>query len=556
VIGAPVGAHLRQIRDVFGIVFRNRDLGRVLVAFGGFTSHEFGVWIAVLVYAYQQGGTTEAGVVAFVQLVPAMLFAPFAAVLADRHAPARVLWWGYVAQAVTTGATAVVILAGGSPYAAYACAAAASTAVTLTRPTQAALTPSLSRTPRELAASNVVASWVENASILAGPALTGVLFALSDAGVVVAVMAGLAGGTALLVAPLARRASGQVTALASESVGVVEECSAGFRTLAREPTLRLVVGLLALQYVVWGALDVFAVVLAIEVLGMGEAGAGYLNAAFGAGGVLGGVVTVALVGRRRLAPALGAGMLLWGAAFLLLGLFPTVAGALLLLAVAGIGNSLADVAGRTLLQRTAQEDVLARVFGVLEGVSMAALALGSISVPVLVVWLDPEAAILAAGAVLPVALILVRRRLRAIDAAATVPVVEIALLRSLPIFAPLSAPELEGVARGLEPVEAAAGTTIVRQGEVGDRYYAVADGVVEVSADGDLVRTSGRGEGFGEIALLRDVPRTATVSAKTDVRLYALEKEPFVAAVTGHAQSYRAAARQMRERGAALAGAE
>lgn len=548
--------HLRQIHDVFGTVFRNRDLGRVLFAFGGFTSHEFGVWIAVLVYAFQQGGTTEAGVVALVQLVPAMLFAPFASVLADRHAPARVLFWGYVAQAVTTGATAAVILADGSPYAAYACATAAATAVTLTRPTQAALTPSLSRTPEELTASNVVMSWIENVSILAGPALTGVLFAISGAGVVVAVMAAVGAGTALLVAPLASRASRRVGRAAWESASVVGECAAGFRTLAGEPTLRLVVGLLALQYVVWGALDIFAVVLALEVLGMGESGAGYLNAAFGAGGVIGGLVTVTLVGRRRLAPALAAGMLLWGASFLLLGLFPTVAAALLLLAVAGIGNSLADVAGRTLLQRTAQEDVLARVFGVLEGVSMAALALGSISVPVLVAWLGVESAILVVGAVLPAALILVGCRLRAIDAAATVPVVEIALLRSLPIFAPLPAPELEGVARGLDSVEVAAGTTIVHQGEVGDRYYAVADGVVEVSVDGDLVRTCGRGEGFGEIALLRDVPRTAAVTAKTDVRLYALEKEPFVAAVTGSAQSYRAAAQQMRERRAALAGAE
>ena len=542
----------RQMREVFGTVFRNRDLGRVLVAFGGFISHELGVWIAVLVYAYQQGGATEAGVVAFVQLVPATLFAPLAGVLADRYVSARVLFWGYVGQAVATGATAVVILAEGSPYAAYACATVAATAVTVTRPTQAVVTPALSRTPEELTATNVASSWIENLSILAGPALTGVLFGISGPGVVVAVMAAVVLGSAFLVAPLAGRAAGRVAAPSSESPGVIEECVAGFRTLAREPTPRLIVGLLALQFVVWGAFDVLAVVLAIQVLGMGDAGAGYLNAAFGAGGVIGGVVTVALVGRRRLAPALAAGMLLWGASFLVLGLFPTVAGALLLIAAAGLGNSVADVAGRTLLQRTAREDVLARVFGVLEGVSMAALAVGSIAVPALVAVLDPETTLLVVGAVLPAALIVVGRHLRAIDGAATVPVVQIALLRSLPIFAPLSAPELEGVARVLEPVEAAAGTVIIRQGEAGDRYYAVADGSVEVSFDGDLVQTRGRGEGFGEIALLRDVPRTATVTAKTNVRLYALEKDPFVAAVTGHPQSYRAAAHEMRERGATL----
>ena len=150
---------------------------------------------------------------------------------------------------------------------------------------------------------------------------------------------------------------------------------------------------MALQYVVWGAFDILAVVLAIQVLDMGEAGAGYLTAAFGAGGVIGGLVTVMLVGRRRLAPSLAAGMLCWGASFVLLGVFPTVVCALLLIAAAGVGNSLADVAGRTLLQRTAQEDVLARVFGVLEGLQMAALALGSIAVPPLVAGLGPEATV-------------------------------------------------------------------------------------------------------------------------------------------------------------------
>jgi Cyclic nucleotide-binding domain len=268
--------------------------------------------------------------------------------------------------------------------------------------------------------------------------------------------------------------------------------------------------------------------------------------------VIGGVVTVALVGRRRLAPGLAAGMLLWAMAFLVLGLFPTVLGAIVLLAIAGVGNSLADVAGRTLLQRTAREDVLARVFGVLEGLSMAALAIGSIAVPALVAGLGTEETLIVTGAVFPVVLLLVGRRLRDIDEAATVPVVEIALLRSLPVFAPLGAPELEGVARVLEPVEATAGTVLIRQGETGDRYYAVADGDVEVSIDGDPVQTRGRGEGFGEIALLRDVARTATVTAKTDVRLYALDKDPFVAAVTGHTQCYRAAVQEMRERGAAL----
>src|SRR3954452_13777825 len=507
---------MRRAARVLGAVFRNRDLRRVEVAFVGFNSAEWGVWIAMLVYAYEQGGATTAGIVASIQLVPAGLAAPFGSVLADRYPPVRVLVFGYVAQAASMGATAIVLLATDMPYLAYALAAVAATAVTITRPTQSALTPALVRSPDELTATNVVSGWIESLSVLLAPALTGVILAFSGPGTVFAVMAGVAFASAVLVAgvhgPGATRTAGESKPL--------EEITAGFRVLKEEPGPRLLVGLLAAQFVAIGALDVLYVVLAIGVLDLGESGVGYLNAAFGAGGVLGLAATVLLVGRAPLLGPLVAGVAAWCASLAVLGLWPTRLGAFVLFAAAGGARGLVDVAGRTLLQRTAPPEVLARVFGVLEGLTMAALAIGSLLTPALVAIAGAKAALLGIAVLLPVALAAFGRQLRDVDRRADVPVVEISLLRTVPIFSPLGAPELEALARSLAPVEARAGLAVVREGDPGDLFYAIADGELEVTRSGRALRRLGRGDVFGEIALLQEIPRTATVTATTPSSLY------------------------------------
>jgi cyclic nucleotide-binding protein/MFS transporter len=526
---------------VVGSVFGNRDLRRVELAFVAFNSAEWGVWIAMLVYAYERGGATEAGIVAVVQLVPAAVFAPVAAGLGDRFPPARVLTLAYLVQAAALGATGAALLAGAPAPLSYALAACATTAVTLTRPAQAALVPGLARAPEELTAANVVSGWIESLSLVAAPAVTGVLLDVGSAGLVFAVMAcfSLAGG--LVVAPV----EGPPAAAGER------EPLRALRLVREEPEARLLLGLLAAESVAIGALDVVYVVLAVSLLDLGGSGAGYLNAAFGAGGVLGIAATASLVGRRRLIPPLAAGAIAWGGAFLALGASPRVATAFALLAVAGAGRIVVDVAGRTLLQRISPVDLLARVFGLLEGLSMAALAVGSLLTPLLVAVAGGRAAVIGVGCVLPAALLLAGSRLLAIDRRATVPVVELSLLRSLPLFAPLGPPALESLARELVPVEATAGEEVVREGEAGELFYAVADGALEASADGRPLRTLRRGDAFGEIALLHSVPRTATVRATTHARLYALGRAPFLAAVAAHPVASEEAERTVGERLAA-----
>jgi hypothetical protein len=532
-------AHVAQIRRVFAIIARNRELRRVTLAFAAFNGAEWGVWIAMLVYAYRRGGATEAGIVAVVQLVPAGAFAPLAAGLADRHRPARVLAGGYVAQALAMGGTAVALLLGVPAPLVYAFAALGATLVTVTRPTQAALLPGLARSPAELTATNVVNGWVESVAMLAAPALTGVLLAVGSPGLVFAVMAGLTSLGAVVVAPI------------EGPPAAATEMAAPEQLTERAP--RLLIGLLGAQYVLIGALDVLFVVLAIGVLGLGGSGAGYLNAAFGAGGVLGIAATVTLVGRRRISPPLAAAAAVFSVSFVLIGVWPTTASTFLLLVVAGVGRSLFDVAGRTMLQRTVSADVLARSFGLLEALSMAGLALGSMLVPVLVALGGARAACIGLGALLPVGAIVAGGRLLELDRAANVPIVEISLLRSLPLFAPLGAPALESLARATHEVDVAEDDVVIRTGEVGDLFYAIADGRFDVRFKGKSVAVLERGEGFGEIALLKHIPRVADVVAITPGRLYALGKEEFVPAVTGHPVAAAEGERLVRERMAANA---
>ncbi len=518
-----------SVLRVLATVFRNPELRRVELGFVAFNAAEWGTWIAMLVYAYEQGGATTAGLVALAQLVPAGLCAPFGAVLADRRGPAWMLPLSYVAQAATMGTTAVALLADAPPLLVYAFAATAATSVTLTRPAQSALLPGLARSPEELTASNVVSAWIESVSVFAAPAAAGVLLGISGPGAVFAVLAvvALAGGVLTFGLP------GPAGSAGGEEAGPLEETVAGFRLLSEDRDARVLVGLLGAQYIGIGALDVLYVVLALGLLGIGESGAGYLNAAFGAGGVLGIAATAALVGRPHLARPLLAGLAVWAVALWALAAYATIIGAFVFLAAAGAGRSLLDVAGRTLLQRTAPTELLSRVFGVLEGISMAALAIGSILTPVLVALAGAKGALVGIGAVLPVIALLARRRLVDIDRSATVPVTEIALLRSSPTFGLLGAPQLERLARSLTPTSVPAGTTFIREGEDGDRAYLVADGVLDVSVGGKRVAELRRSDLVGEIALLRGGKRTATVVARNDARLYELDSEAFFETVGG-----------------------
>jgi Major Facilitator Superfamily/Cyclic nucleotide-binding domain len=525
----------RRLR-AFGSLAGNRALPRVLAAYLLFILTEYAVWIAMLVFAYKRGGTTVAGLVAVAQLVPAAVVAPVAASLADRRSPVRLLAGGYLVQAAAMAGTAAAIGAD-SPLAAYAAAVVASTAVTTTRPAQSALIPSLAATPDQLTAANVVAGWLEAAGAAAAGLVVGVLISLAGVGSVFAVCAGLGLVAMLLVAGL------RVAGLASAEQGAQESTAGaaeGLRLAVRQPRLRLMLALLTADAVVVGALDLLVVILALTVLGRPPGWAGYLEFAFGAGAVLAATISAVLVGRRLGGPILAAALVFSGA-LAAVAFGPGLAGTVVLLAVAGAGHLLLAVATRTLLQRSVPPQLIGRIFGVLEGFTMAGLAVGALLVPALAHLGGSRLAVLGVAAVLPLAAVAGGRAVFRLDAGTTVPVVEIALLRSLPLFAELPAPAIEGLAAALRPVRLDAGAVLIRQGDPGDAYFAIAAGELDAEQDGRFLGRYGRGDGVGEIALLRSVPRTATVIAHTPATVYQLDRDLFLTAVLGHAPTRRQA---------------
>lgn len=557
-----------SVAGIFATTIRNRSLLSLELAFAAFNGAEWAVWVSLLVYAYSVGGATASGAMALVQLIPCIFLAPYIGALADRRRPGRVLLVGYLVQGVAMGAVAAAIALDAPSWTVFAMAPAINLGITVPRPAQSALLPSIVRRPIELTAANVVSSWAENGSVLVAPAIAGVLLGIGGPELAIVFLACLSFIAALLVLPIPGpppMAQGEESAAGAEagddaaeggdqgagSVSLTAQVTAGIRAVRAEPSVRLLVMLLGSQYILVGALDVLYVVLSISVLEMGEAGAGYLNSAFGAGGLIGAALTAGLVARRRLAPALGAGVITAALALGLLGLFPTVLTAFALLALAGMGRTVLDVTGRILLQRSAPPHVIADVFSLLESLMNVGLAFGSIIVPVLVGLSGARAALIGTGVIFLLIVTASWRGLASVDDAASVPHVEIRLLQSIPIFAPLPAPQLEGLARALTPDSVPAGTVMMREGEVGEHYCAIASGEVAVTRGGKEVARLSRGEGFGEIALIEDVPRTATVTATQPTEVYYLEKEPFVIALTGHAPAKTAAssvvARRLRE---------
>jgi predicted MFS family arabinose efflux permease len=530
-----VGRRLAEGGAALASNLRRPDLRRAQLAFGSAYAAEWSFTVALGVVAFRDGGATAVGIVALIRMLPSALVAPFATAVADRVRRDRVLIWIGVMRAAAVAAAAVVMAMDLSAVFVYLLAVIATIPFTAFRPAHSALLPALCETPKELTAANASRGLLDSASTLIGPLLAALLLDVSGPEAVFALTAGLSLWSAFLVSlidyePAPREAP-------PAPIRVAADTAEGLRAIAAQRDVTMLFGLGAVQAVTRGALNVFTVVVAIELLETGEPGVGVLTAAVGVGAVMGSLGASVLVGSRRLAAYTGLGIALWGTPLAMIGVFPSELIALAMLAIVGAGNALVDLGYFTLFPRLMPDEVLARVFGALESLVALAVGLGSILTPLLIYLFGIRGALVAIGLMTPVAVALAWSRLVRVDEGLGTQADIIDRLRRVTMLRPLPVSTIEHLARNVREESFDPDGTVIEQGQVGKSFYVIVSGEVEVKENGRLLGLLSDGDSFGEIALLRDVPRTRTVRARTPLTLYALDRRHFVPIVSGYSES-------------------
>ena len=523
----------------FSATARNPGLLRAQLAFAATWTAEAAFTVGIAVVAFRDGGAEAVGIVAFARLAPTALFTPFGTALADRFPRDRVLVWSCLVRAAAT-ATATFLLVAGAPHGAvYGLAVLSTAAFRLFRPAHSALLPRLCNTPFELRSANVVRGLFDSLSTLLGPLAAALLLGLGSPAAVFVTSAALSFASGVLLLGLSYEAPprGRPQALRR----IAHETVEGFQALARYRDAGVLIGLALMQTLTQGFLSVFVVVLALEQLGMGESGVGLLTAALGAGAVMSSLgATMRLTG-KRLAALQGVGVMLWGLPLTISGALPYAPVVVGLICVIGIGNSLVDIGLHTLPARLVPEELLARVFGVKASLTALTGAVGAFVTPFAIDLLGIRGALVLLGLLAPAAVALAWSRLHAIDAAIARRDREIGVLNGIAMFRPLPMPAIDLLALNVDHVEVAAGQEVFHQGDQGDRFYVIEDGEAEVIGDGRPIRKLGSGDGFGEIAVLQERSRTATVRARTPLTLRGLDRRHFRSAVSGYESSRRKA---------------
>jgi MFS family permease len=502
---------------------------------------EWAFTVAIGLVAYAHGGALAVGIVGVARLVPAGLLAPFLAAYGDKVRREHLLITLSLVRAVATAAIWAVLMAGSTMVPVYVLAAISQIAFTPFRGTHSALLPSLCRTPEELTSVNIVRGALDSLSIVLGPLLAAGIVATTDVAWVFIVAAGFAFVSAAMLVGVSYER------LPVAKHHVVKEMAEGLRRVVKTPGLRLVVGLMALQTAIRGAYTVFVVVVALNLLHRAGSVAGVLQATLGVGAFIAALLCGRYVTGAAMARWLGFGILLWSLPLAALGLAPSYVAALLASAAIGGGKATVDLAAFTLIPRMTPDRVLARVFGALESIIALSVGLASLATPLLSDAVGIKDALLIVG-LTPTAFVLIAwPALNRIDNTVQVSTKAMNSLREVAMLRPLPVPVLERLVRHMRRVTCDDGHVVFSAGDHGSAYYVIAKGSVEIRDGQTVVRELGKGEGFGEIALLSEGVRTMSVVAIEHTELLEIDRADFLVAVTSFGDA-GSAARAVSER--------
>ena len=516
---------VRTYRELFR---RNPALARLLA--GEFISG-IGDWlylVAILVVVYAESNSPVLlGIIGAARILPYVLLSVPAGMVADRFDRRMVLLVTDLARGAIMVGLALAVMLGLPTVVIIGLSILAACFSTFFGPAIGALLPTLVD-ERDLGPANSAWATLDNVAFIIGPAIAGILLASGGLEVAFLINAASFGIVAVILWQLPVPAR---VAAVPEGGEEPEAAPAGWRALARPLAGPLVLDS-AISFVI-GGVNVLTVVIAVDVLGAGESGTGFLQAATGVGGVVAGVAGGALLARRLRVPlviggALGAAGLAW------LALSGGLVMAMVAIGVAVAGLLLLDVVNTTMIQRIVPDELRGRAMGVLQTSSAVVYSLGSLLMPIVASLLGVPIVLVAAAVVVVAGVAGALLLLRVQPEPAPIDPDRLRLLDQ-PIFAGLPAARIEAAARRLVPVPVREGEVVIRQGDVADRFYVVDAGSVRVSRvqEGEEVtlRELGPGSLFGEIGLLRDLPRTATVTATTPGVLYALDADAFAALV-------------------------
>jgi len=516
---------------------RNRSIRLLLMAWGLSYAGDLAAFTAASVYAYRTGGAGLVGILGLIRGLSGAFLVPLVTSWSDRVRRERLLVASVAPRALLLGAAAAAMMGGGQAVLVVVLVAVESGLASVFRQVQAALMPWLARTPDELTGANTTASLIQSAAMVGGPAIAASLLAISTSQTAMLVACGLVAVAALLLAGVRPLVSQAPVRAAGRLRQLTRDLAAGWEVGVRRPGARALAVPAAAQTFGRGVLNVLTVVIALELFGLGSAGVGWLTAVLGLGGLLGGPVAVLLVRDKRVARCFAAGVAGWGVPMILLAFAHARYWPSLMFGVIGFANVIDDAAVYSALQQVIPCRMTGRALGVRRAVLLLSMGLGSAVAPLLIHALGARGTLIATGVLLVVVAASYLPRLRAIDRTIAAPGPDFALLRRVSFFRPLPFATVEHLASGLERASYEPGDVIIAGGEPGERFYLVMDGRARADKGGEQLSEMGPGESFGEIALLRRIPRTATVTAITRLEVKILSREEFLAAVTCHPES-------------------